>query len=139
MLVYVMGIIAVAFLVGCLGLAQEGSVRGGEASIIGVGSLLGLSSIGLLLSVYLMLSGCSENCSAGEGWWNQSQGQQFVAALLGWLLLALATFSVRQRQYLPAIALLLPAACLFGLWGLLVEAGWSDRGPLAIGRFVGLI
>lgn len=105
----------------------------GDVAWVGSGILLGLGSIAVLLALYLMLAGRSLNGSGDEGWWTQGQGQQFVASAVGWLLLAGAVLLVRRRRYLAAAILIVPAALLFGLWGLLVDAGWSDRGPLALG------
>jgi hypothetical protein len=75
-----------------------------------------------------MLAGGRESA---DSWWSQGLGQQFVAAVLGWLVLAVAGLSVRQGLYQSAAIFMIAAAVLFGLWGLLVDAGWSNQGPLA--------
>lgn len=126
---YLGGILAVAFLVVCCRLAQGGTEWARATSWVGVCALLGLASLGLLLAFVLMLAGGRENGS--DDWWSQGLGQQFLAAALGWLALGWAGLSVRQRLYETAAVFVVVAAILFGLWGLLVDAGWSSQGPLA--------
>lgn len=129
---YVAGIVAVGFVVACFGLAREGAEGAKTASVIGVSVLLALASVAAFLGLVLLLAG--QKIGEEEGWWTPAQGQQFVAATAGWLVLAGSGWSLGRRSYLLAAALTIVAAGLFGLWGLLVEAGWSGRGPLALVR-----
>lgn len=127
--VYLTGILTVVLFIACCGLARGGAEWARVASWVGVCALLGIASLGLLLAFVLMLAGGRENGS--DDWWSQGLGQQFLAAALGWLALGWAGLSVRQRLYETAAVFVIAAAILFGLWGLLVDAGWSNQGPLA--------
>jgi hypothetical protein len=127
---YLAGALALGFVIVCCVLAREGSDGAEVVGRAGAGALLGLASVALLLSLLLMLGG-SKLDESGEGWWRPGEGQQFLAAACGWLVLAAAGLSIHRRRYLPAVGFLLAGATSFGLWGLLVEAGWSGRGPLA--------
>lgn len=130
--VYLAGVLAVCVFAACSGFAREGKEWAEVVSWIEVGVLFSIASFGLLLSFVLMMAGGKENESAD--WWSQGLGQQFVVAAVGWLALAGAGLSIRQRLYQSAVVFMIAAAILFGLWGLLVDAGWSDRGPLAFAQ-----
>ncbi len=130
---YLVGIIAVGGFVASCRFAREG--REWAPAVCGMAFcvFIGLATIGLLIGFVLMLSGAGDSgTGASAGWWRQAQGQQFLAAGFGWLLLAGAGLALRQEQYALASILTVAAAALFGLWGLLLEAGVSNRGPLAI-------
>jgi hypothetical protein len=126
--VYLAGIVAVALFVTCCGFAREGVGWAKTASWVEVWILLALASFGLLLAFAVMLAGGRESA---DSWWSHGLGQQFVVIVLGWLALAGAGLSIHQRLYQSAIFFMIVAAVLFGLWGLLVDAGWSNKGPLA--------
>jgi hypothetical protein len=133
--VYVIGIIAVGAFVACCIFAQEGKEWAAATSGTGFLILIGLATIGALFSFVLMLSGGGDSgTGASSGWWTQAQGQQFLAAAFGWLLLVGAGMALRQRQYALASILMVVGAGFFGLWGLLLEAGVSNQGPLAFAR-----
>lgn len=128
--VYLLGIVAIGFVVASCFLAREGNQGAESASVVGSTVLLVISLLGVLVSLLLMLTG--QKISEEGGIWTRGQGQQFVAALAGFAALLVAGSFIRQRRYVGGAMLIIFAGCLFGLWGLLVEAGWSNRGPLAL-------
>lgn len=129
---FAVGILAAGMSAVCCIRARDGVAWAQTACRIGVSAFFALASLGLLLALVLMLTGCKENCTEQDGWWTAGQGQQFLAAALGWVSIAGAARSVREHLYSSAAILVFAAVVLFALWGLLLEAGWSDRGPLAV-------
>lgn len=130
---YPLGIAAVCAFLGFCWLARAGVGWAKSAAGIEVQVLMFVALMAFLLALVLMLVGCPENCSsAGESWWVQGRGQQFLAACVGLLVLTGAVVGVWQRRYLLAAVLVVGALGCFGLWGLLVYAGWSNKGPLAL-------
>ncbi len=126
---YLLGILAVGVFVVCCNLAQEGVEFARVVSLVEFYAFLALASFGLFLAFVLMLAGGRENDSSV--WWSQGRGQQFVVLVVAWSALAGAGLSVHQRLYQSAMVFMIVAVVLFGFWGLLVDAGWSNKGPLA--------
>jgi hypothetical protein len=130
---YLVGILAVGVFVVSCAYARQGARWARVVIWVEICVFVGLAAIGFFLALLLMLVGEREESGTGAsvGWWTQGQGQQFFVAVLGSLVLAGVCLSLRTRQFLSAAILAVAAAVLFGLWGLLVEAGWSGSGPLA--------
>jgi len=128
-LVYAFGVIALAVFVFSCARAREGSHSAarlvkGEATV-----LLVLGTAAAALAAVLAVAGGQVDGSAN--WWSAGRGQQLIVAIAGWVVFSALMKSTRRRGYLAAAGLAVIAGCLFGLWGLLIEGAWSDRGPLA--------
>jgi len=96
----------------------------------GAGVLVALGTLALVVAALLRIGGAK--LEGSQGWWSSGRGGQLLAAIFGWLALLGMLSAIRRKAYGPAGAFVVVSGCVFALRGLLVLAGWSGRGPLAI-------
>lgn len=131
LIAYLIGTSMAAFVVACCALAAKGDPRAQTASAIGTGAFAAFAWVGLIWASVLMLAAQQVDREGPSRWWSPGIGEQFLIACLGVLTLSCAVRAVRRGRYIRGAGFIFSGACLFALWGLLLEAGWSGRGPLA--------
>jgi hypothetical protein len=130
LIAYLIGVAVVAFVIACCALAHAGDRRAQIASLIAAMTLVVLSWGGLSLGLLLMLAAPKLHEEGPISWWSPGAGQQFLAACLGVLAILGAAYAVGRERYFFGASLIFTSACLFALWGLLLDAAFSGHGPL---------
>jgi hypothetical protein len=130
LIVYLIGAGTIAAFVACCSLARKGDGRAQIATEVATAFFVALAAGACLLGLLLMFAG-AKLAGTDVGWWSKAQGQQFLVACAGLILLVAAAKAARDARYSLAASLTTSAGCAFFLWAFLLEAGWSGRGPFS--------
>jgi hypothetical protein len=115
------GVLAVALFVALSEAARSGIPAARTVAIVeAVGTLI-LSSLGVLLALYLAAARCDESCDERPGeWWHTTDAwqwwAQFGAALLGSAAILAAVVLIATCHHRRASAAMVAAAAFYGAW-----------------------